>query len=217
MLTAPAKVKVDETGATAASGLVKETDRHHRRQTNASMSGRSKNREARLPAESQLTRRNGSGAASVSYFIGDVSSLFRGTAPRRNAGSFLEKHPGRTGWRAATGRRGQQTRLAAVEAIRDYISKNIRVAGPAFHRSAVERVVRRRHDPGRRLRASGGSRHSFPRDAFRRRLQTGVCRWHPTCRPWLDIYQCGEEISPCPTVFSGTAGADRFGRQDCII
>ena len=89
VLTAPIKVKVQKL-VNAASGIVKETDRHHDgRQT---FLWESKNVKA-LPSESQLPP-EWIGAASVSYFSWRCLRLFCGTAPD-DVGSFVKKHAGR--------------------------------------------------------------------------------------------------------------------------
>ena len=54
--------------------------------------------------------------------------------------------------------------------------RQIHPAGRAVvHRTPADRAFRRRHDAGRRLRSSGGSRHPVSRDADGGRFQAGVC------------------------------------------
>ena len=125
VLSAPSKVKVEKLVNTA-SGLVKETDRHH--DGKQIFQWESKNVKA-LPAEGQLPP-EWIGAASVSYFIGDAPAYFaelRQTMLDRSSKSTRAAQVARQ--LAGTAK----TRAAAVEAIRDYVSKSIRLAGPAFH------------------------------------------------------------------------------------
>jgi transglutaminase-like putative cysteine protease len=125
VLTAPANVKVQKL-VNSDAGIVKETDRHHGGlQT---FRWESRNTKA-LPAETQLPP-EWIGAASVSYFIGDGPAYFeelRRTMLDRSSKSVQAAQLARQLAGAA------KTRADAVRAIRDYISKSIRLAGPAFN------------------------------------------------------------------------------------
>jgi transglutaminase-like putative cysteine protease len=125
VLKVPAKVKVEKLVNNAES-LMKETDKHKDGQQilrweSSNVPG--------LPAEPQLPP-EWIGAASVSYFVGDARAYY---AEVRQA--MLDRSA--KGVQAAQAARrlagAAKTRAAAVQAIRDYISKNIRVAGPAFY------------------------------------------------------------------------------------
>jgi transglutaminase-like putative cysteine protease len=124
-LTVPAKLRVQKIFGNAA-GLVTETDRHKDgRQT---FEWETQNVKA-LPAESQQPPEWMSGA-SVSFFIGDASGYYKEL--RR---TMLDRS-GKSAQAAQLARQlagNAKTRADAVRAIRDYISKSIRLAGPAFY------------------------------------------------------------------------------------
>jgi transglutaminase-like putative cysteine protease len=125
VLTAPAKLNI-QTLVNPASGLVKETDRHKDGQQ--ILRWESSNVKA-LPAEPQLPP-EWIGAASVSYFVGDAPAYYskvRQTMLDRSSKSVQAAQLARQLAGPA------KTRADAVRAIRDYISKNIRLAGPAFY------------------------------------------------------------------------------------
>jgi transglutaminase-like putative cysteine protease len=125
VLTAPANVKVQKL-VNDATGLVKETDR---KKDGRQIFRWDSSSVKALPAESQLPP-EWIGAASVSYFIGDASAYFtelRRTMLDRSAKSVQAAQLAKQLAGAA------RTRAAAAQAIRDYISKSIRVAGPSFH------------------------------------------------------------------------------------
>jgi len=125
VLSAPAKVKVQKL-VNGGAGQIKETDGHHDgRQT---FQWETRNVKA-LPAESQLPP-EWIGAASVSYFIGDSPAYFdelRRTMLDRSSNCAEAAKVAHQLDAAAT------TRAGTVQAIRDYISKSIRLAGPSFH------------------------------------------------------------------------------------
>jgi transglutaminase superfamily protein len=125
VLTAPAKLRVQKL-VNNPSGIMKETDRH--KDGNQILRWQSGNVEA-LPAEPQMPP-EWIGPASVSYFIGDARTYYsevRQNMLDRSAKSTQAAQLARQLAGAA------KTRAEAVQAIRDYISQNIRVAGPAFY------------------------------------------------------------------------------------
>ena len=110
--------------------------------------------------------------AAVGYFIGDAAAYYQ------DLHDVLLNRSGKSAKAAELARQlaaaKTADRLEAVTAIRDFVAKSIRDAGPVVHRTAVGGTVGRRHHAGGRIRPHGGPRHSAACHADGRRVPAGI-------------------------------------------
>ena len=123
-LTAPAALKIATLASGASGNLQSESRTENQRQISLWHAAKVK----ALPAEPQLppewTYLNG-----VSYFVGDVNAYY---AELNRTMLDRARQASKAGQLAKELSRNAKSRLAAVQAIRDFVAKSIREAGPSF-------------------------------------------------------------------------------------
>lgn len=123
LLTAPAGVAIQKI-ISGNAGLIQETARTN--DGTQQWQWQTENAKA-LPAEQQLPP-EWTYAAGVGYFVGDVGAYYRDLL------DALQKHAAKNAQTAVLVKQlaGPNDKLATIKAIRDYVAKSIRDAGPSF-------------------------------------------------------------------------------------